>query len=193
MLFTASIFANNNKISGTINFTCNQLLIPELATWKKTAKMKGLFSGKNLRFESQRGLMADLASVLKLDPSTKLGELQPVRIELANGVISYRDMHILFGSVVDLSFDGEVGLDERIKMRVGIPILPSMLGNRPELIEYLGDQRIYLPMTGTLSDPRLDAEAVPKLLLEQISQVLKNQATRQLGKILEDLLKPPPK
>ena len=191
--FVNPLFANNNKISGTVNFTCNQLLVPELDTWKETAKMKGLFSGKDLRFESQKGLMADLAGVLKLDPSSKLGELKPVSIELANGVISYRDMHILFGSVVDLSFAGEVGLDERIRMQVGIPILPSMLGNRPELINNLGSQRIYLPMTGTLSKPRLDVGSVPELLFKQLPKVIEKEATKQIEKILEGLLRPPPK
>ncbi|MCK4849945.1 MAG: DUF748 domain-containing protein, partial [Phycisphaerae bacterium] len=188
--FINPVFANNHQISGTVNFICNRLVIDDPAKWKQTAKMKGLFSGKDLRFQSRKGIMADLASVLKLDLSSKLGELRPISIELSDGVVSYKDMHIVFGHMLDLSFSGQVGLDESIRMRVGIPILPAMLGNRPELIKYLGDQRIYLPITGTLSNPRLDVAAFPGLLLEQISRVLRNQAAREVGKILEGILKP---
>ena len=188
--FVNPVFANNNQVSGTVNFICNRLVIDDLAKWKQTTQMKGLFSGKDLLLQARKGIMADLASLLKLDLSSKFGELRPVSIELANGVVSYTDMHIIFGSLADVSFSGQVGLDESIRMQVGIPILPAMLGNRPELIEYLGDQRIYLPITGTLGNPRLDVAAFPGLLLEQISRVLQNQAFREAGKILEDILKP---
>ncbi len=188
--FINPVFADNHQVSGTVSFICNHLLIDDPAKWRQTAKMKGLFSGKDLLFQPRKGIMADLASILDLDLSSKLGELRPVSIELSDGVVSYKDMHIVFSHLLDLSFSGQVGLDESISMRVGIPILPSMLGNRPELIKFLADQRIYLPITGTLSKPRLDVAAFPGLLLEQISRVLRNQAAREVGKILEGILKP---
>ena len=187
--FINPVFADNNQVSGSISFICNNLLIDDLATWKKTAKMNGLFSGKDLLFQPRKGIMADLASVLGVELSSKLGEMRPVSIKLADGVFSYKDMHLVFSSLLDLSFSGEVGLDESINMRVGIPILPSMLTNNPELSEILVGQRIYMPIKGTLSEPRLDVGAFPGLLLEQITDILGKQIPQKIGDLLQDIFK----
>ena len=127
--------------------------------------------------------------MLGLDLTTKLGEVKPVTIELADGVVSYKDMHILFGPLVDLSFSGRVGLDGKLDMKVGLPIMPAMLGNRPELIKYLGDQRIYLPITGTVDNPKLDILNLPKILEPLISEALRRLAAEKIGQLFEDLLK----
>ena len=187
--FVNPVFADNNQVSGSISFVCNQLLIDDLKTWKKTAKMNGLFSGKELLFQPRKGIMSDLGSILGADMSSKLGEMRPVSIELADGVFSYKDMHLVFSSLMDLSFSGEVGLDESINMRVGIPILPSMLTNNPELSEILVGQRIYMPIKGTLSKPELDVGAFPGLLLEQIADVLGKQIPEKIGDLLKDIFK----
>ena len=188
--FINPIFANNHKVSGTVQLNCDSLRIEELKTWKQNSKMTAQFSGKELRLLSHKGLMKDLTDLLGIDLSAKLGEVYPVSIELADGVVSYKDMHILFGELIDLSFSGQVGLDGKLKMTVGVPLLPAMLGNNPELIKYLGDQRIYLPITGTVDNPKLDIAALPKILEPLISEALRLMAIDKIGQLFEDLLKP---
>ena len=191
--FINPIFANSHQVVGTVNLRCDQLTVDEPKTWKQNAKMKAQFSGKDLLISSRAGLMKDLIGLLGIDLNAKLGEVYPVSIELANGVVSYKDMHILFGPLMDLSFSGQVGLDGKLNMKVGIPIMPAMLSNQPELIKYLGDQRIYLPITGTVDNPRLDIAALPKILESLISEAWKRLAVDQAGQLFQDLLKPQPK
>ncbi|NIA07478.1 MAG: hypothetical protein GWP14_07580 [Actinobacteria bacterium] len=189
--FINPIFANTHQVAGTVDFRSDSIVIDELDTWKQNAKMTGQFSGKDLRIRSRAGLMQDLAGLLGLDLSAQLGQLSPVTIELADGAVSYQDMHIVFGSLVDLSFSGKVGLDGKLDMKLGLPILPAMLGNRPELIKYLGDQRIYLPITGTVNNPKLDIAALPSVLEPLISEALRLLAADKIGQLFEDLLKKP--
>ena len=191
--FINPIFANNNQMTGAVNLRCDQLIVAEPKTWKQNAKMKALFSGKDLLLSSRQGLMKDIVSLLGIDTSAKLGEVHPVSIELADGVVRYKDMHILFGPLVDLSFSGEVGLDGKLDMNVGLPLLPAMLGNHPELIKYLGDQRIYLPISGTVDKPKLDVGALPEILAPLISEALRRLALDRVGDLFEDLLNPEPK
>ena len=188
--FINPVFANNHQVDGTVKLSCDSLSIDELKTWKQNAKMTAQFSGKELRLLSHKGLMKDLTNLLGIDLSAKLGEVYPVSIELADGVVSYKDMHILFGELIDLSFSGQVGLDGKLKMTVGVPLLPAMLGNNPELIKYLGDQRIHLPITGTVDNPKLDIAALPKILEPLISEALKRLAVDKIGQLFEGLLKP---
>jgi hypothetical protein len=186
--FVNPVFADNNEVSGTINFICNRLLVDDLAKWKMTTKMSGLFSGKDLRFQPRKGLMADLGSVLGTDMSSELGEMRPVSIELAKGIISYKDMNLVFANLIDLSFSGEISLlNESLNMQVGIPILPSMLTNHPELSDMLAGKRIYVPIRGTVSKPKFDAEKFPELLLKTIADALGDELPKQIGNILEDL------
>ena len=190
--FVNPIFANNNQVSGLVNFRCDSLVIDDPKAWKQNARMSGEFSGKDLRLKSRGGLMHDLATILKLDLSAQMGQLKPVTIKLADGVVSYKDMHIVFGSLVDLSFSGKVGPGDKLDMKLGVPVLPAMLGNNRELIKYIGDQRIYLPITGTVNDPRLDVAALPKALEPLIAEALRILAIEQIGGFLEDILKPKP-
>jgi hypothetical protein len=188
--FVNPVFADNNEVSGTINFLCNRLLVDDLAKWKMTTEMSGLFSGKDLRFQLRKGLMADLGSVLGADMSSELGEMRPVSIELANGIISYKDMHLVFANLIDLSFSGEIVLtDESLNMQVGIPILPSMLTNPPELSDMLAGKRIYVPIRGTVSKPEFDAKRFPELLLKTIADAVGDELPKQIGNILEDIFK----
>ena len=162
------IFANNNQVSGVINFRCNRLIIDDRRTWKKTALMTGLFSSRDLQLQSRGGLIKTLGDILGLNLGAKLGEVKPIGIQLDKGIVSYKDMHIVFSSTLDLSFSGQVGLDETLKMRLGLPVVPAMVGNNREWLKVIGDRRIYIPITGTISRPQLDAEAIPGSVLQLV-------------------------
>ena len=196
--FINPIFANTHEVSGTASFDCQHLLINQPRNWSRNAEIRGLFSSKNLRIQSRAGLIKDLTGALGLDLGAKVGEVKPISIQLADEKVSYRDMHIVFGPLLDLSFSGQVGLDETINMRLGLPIVPAMVGNNPKWIKLLGDQRIYVPITGTINKPRLDLQAIPALVKQELTKALEKtiqdittpkEGSKQIEDLLQDLLK----
>ena len=79
---------------------------------------------------------------------------------------------------------GSVGLDETISILAEVPILDQWIEGEPALVGLRG-YNLSLPMTGTVSHPRLDRRALTRLS----GQMVRRAATGYLQQEVEDQLR----
>ncbi|MFC1766390.1 hypothetical protein ACFL6U_30470, partial [Planctomycetota bacterium] len=104
--------------------------------------------------------------------------IRPTPFTVQNGKVHYENMQVDVGDN-PINFSGTIGLDDTLDMTV---ILPYTWSGRTARVDQTSGDRIELPLTGTLSNPRLDTQRFMK-------DQLKDQLEKQILKGLEELLK----
>jgi hypothetical protein len=107
---------------------------------------------------------------------------QAIPFEAAGGRVYHRDLTVTAKDVV-IRTRGSVGLDQSLELLADVPIQDAWIKNEPLLAGFQG-QSLQVPVSGSLTSPRLDQAA-----LDRLAQQLLGNAARRL---LEDNLKPPP-
>ena len=101
-------------------------------------------------------------------------QLHSTDFTLQNGFLRYDNMQIDIGDN-PVNFRGVIGLDKSLDMGV---TLPYTIAGRTVRVGSQSSNRITLPLTGTIDDPKLDTgklieEAGKNLLLEGLGEILK--------------------
>ncbi len=156
------LFANVTGLSGIANFECQTLVIPLAAGLERKAEVTGTISADNVLVEAS-GLLDE---ILKATGQSLRGQrltIRPTNLSLQNGIVRYDNMQIDVGDN-PISFGGAIGLDQSLDMTV---TLPWTFKGRTARVDKEGQagQRIGVPLTGTISSPKLDLK---KFLQEQL-------------------------
>jgi hypothetical protein len=164
------IFANVTGISGVASFQCEKLAIPLAAGQGKKAEVVGTFSADNVLLEAS-GLLDKILSTSGKSLRGQRLTIRPTRIALENGVVQYDNMQIDVGDN-PINFGGAIGPNERLNMTV---TLPWTLRGRTARVDREGQSgpRIEVPLTGTITNPKLD-----------LSRLLESQIFRGLEELL---------
>lgn len=165
---------------GLITAKCSKLQVP----LNENAMTNGAISARvqvdDLDMEV-RGLLADILGAVGGQDIRVKGKVDPFDLTLADGRVSYNDMTVHVGKLT-LAFRGSVGIkDESVALEVGLPLTGQLLSALPGPVKtqvetLLGGERVYLPITGTLSHPRLAIEK----LLDEVQRLLGNALKRGL-------------
>lgn len=119
-----------------------------------------------------RGLLALLGrgdAALTLD--------RPILLEVAGGKVRQRGLSIPIGdSRVDV--EGSVGFDRSLALEASLPIPGRLAGSSGFLSDVVRDQRVIVPVTGTLDQPRIDGESFRRGLGELGKSVARRTAVR---------------
>lgn len=156
------LFANVTGLSGIANFECQRLVIPLAAGLERKAEVTGTISADNVLVEAS-GLLDE---ILKATGQSLRGQrltIRPTNLSLQNGIVRYDNMQIDVGDN-PISFGGAIGLDQTLDMTV---TLPWTFKGRTARVDKEGQagQRIGVPLTGTISSPKLDLK---KFLQEEL-------------------------
>lgn len=156
------LFANVTGLSGIANFECQTLVIPLAAGLERKAEVTGTISADNVLVEAS-GLLDE---ILKATGQSLRGQrltIRPTNLSLQNGIVRYDNMQIDIGDN-PISFGGAIGLDQSLDMTV---TLPWTFKGRTARVDKEGQagQRIGVPLTGTISSPKLDMK---KFLQEEL-------------------------
>ena len=156
------LFANVTGLSGIANFECQTLVIPLAAGLERKAEVTGTISADNVLVEAS-GLLDE---ILKATGQSLRGQrltIRPTNLSLQNGIVRYDNMQIDVGDN-PISFGGAIGLDQTLDMTV---TLPWTFKGRTARVDKQGQagQRIGVPLTGTISSPKLDLK---KFLQEEL-------------------------
>ena len=160
------LFADAVNVTGILNFACEKLEIPLESGYKKDIAVTGVLSIENTRL----GASSLLAQIIQL---TGVGRdpvitIMPTRFVLANEKLSYDNMEMdIEGKKIN--FRGSIWLDKRMQMDVTLPW-------------EVNNQRLTLPLKGTVNNPQIDTE---KLFESQIQQELERQIQKGLEKIFK--------
>lgn len=109
---------------------------------------------------------------------------QVVDVAIAEGRVHQSGLEIVAAEGVVLQFEGSVGLDQTLALRVGVPLSERMLGGQQMLNDVLGGTRVGVPIGGTLGQPKLDQEAFRIGLRQQGGRLIGRGAAAGAGQLL---------
>ncbi|MDW8264668.1 MAG: hypothetical protein RMJ52_04985, partial [Gemmataceae bacterium] len=133
-------------------------------------------------------LLRELGLVLRNPPDATLVRDNAVPFQLLHGRVHHRDLQIRFPDVI-VRTEGSVGLDGSLALTAEMPIPPNWLGQGP-LAAALAQKKLRLPIGGTLSQPRIDDQALRAALGQLGKGAAGEVLRRELERGLDRLLKP---
>jgi translocation and assembly module TamB len=88
---------------------------------------------------------------------------QPIEFAVSDRKVYTRGLEVpIVGEGIKLTLDGAVGFDRRVALTFSLPFSPALFPRRPALAILVGGNRIDIPITGTLAEPKLDGEGLGK-------------------------------
>jgi len=176
LMYLNPVFANAVNVSGILNFNCEKLAIPLASEQKKKIEAIGTVSIEQLRLQAS-DLLGQILSAIGADQPAQGMTIRPTKFTLQDGYLRYDDMQMDIGET-PVNFKGVIGLDKSLDMRI---LLPYTAGGRSVRTDrQTSEQRVALPLTGTLDKPEID---FGRLLEEQ----LKQQLEQKLRESLQDI------
>ena len=169
------IFANVAKVSGVASFNCERLAIPLKKENINDIEVIGTISINQLQLEGS-DLLGQMLSVAGGKTPGQQFTIKPTRFVLQKGRLQYEDMQLDIGDN-PVNFKGVIGLDKSLNMTV---ILPYTVGGRTARTGEETNERISIPLTGSIDKPELD---VGRLLEEQLKKQLEDQLKKGLDKL----------
>ncbi len=121
-------------------------------------------------------------------PTIKLDE--PVALTIADRRVYQKGLAIPLGQLTRVELDGWVDFDRNIQLTASLPLTAAMVGNAPILSALVQDQRISVPIRGTLKTPQVDRDAFNDSLRSLGQSVLGNGMTRGAIEMFKQLQKP---
>ncbi|HEV3004154.1 MAG TPA: hypothetical protein VGX78_06810, partial [Pirellulales bacterium] len=137
----------------------------ELDDWRlpldqpQTGKLAGRLSLHEVVIESG-SFVRQLAEKLRVEPMVELARESVVTFELRGGCIHHRDLEFRLPPL-RLRSSGSVGFDESLDMLVEVAVeLPEGIMAALPSARELTQKTLRIPITGTLSKPRIDTSAM---------------------------------
>ncbi|MCX5675864.1 MAG: hypothetical protein NTX87_12735, partial [Planctomycetota bacterium] len=189
--FGSAVLAGSVNPQGRLGLEIDSLDLPLAAAEKNKAVGTGRFWIDNFQTQLSGPLATFLASygTPTQSPVQKFG---PVLVRLEGGVLRISEHSLLLSQDTTLLFHGNIGLDRQLDFEVNFPLSEKMLarfGASTTAMPYLVDQKISVPLTGTLDKMHLDDRVVAKRLGEMVLEAAKRRAVQEFGNLLRDGLK----
>jgi len=177
LVYVNPIFLNAVDVTGVANFSAERLAIPLAGASKNELEIAGTIDIDKLKLKPVGLLGLIFSSTGQKDPTVNM-KIHSTRFDLQNGLLQYEDMQLDVGDN-PVNFKGAVGLDKRLNMTV---TLPYTMGGRTARVGEKAEERISLPLTGSIDKPKLD---LGKLLEDQLRKRLEEQLQKGLEKLFE--------
>ncbi len=156
------IFADAVEVSGTANFDVRQLAIPLSADARTRAEMNGTIWIDKMQLGAS-GILNQIFAIAKQSIRGQILTMHPTVLVLQKGVLRYDDMQIDIGQN-PVNFRGSIGLDGALNMTIVLPY--TLEGRLVRVGQVQAADRIAVPLTGTLSKPKLNLEKLLELQLK---------------------------
>jgi hypothetical protein len=114
-----------------------------------------------------------------------------VLFEVQNGGVVHRGFTMTVRDVA-ITTEGRVGIDDQsLNLLASVPIQESWLAKAPPYLAGLNGKTLQIPISGTISQPKLDARVLENLTKQLAGNAVKGVVDQQLQKgqtILQDEL-----
>jgi len=124
---------------------------------------RGQLAVKNLRV-SGAPLLTIVLSYLGAGTGGQLGEIEPTEFVVEKGRLTYQKMVVKLGGFT-IILSGRINFDQTMEMQISLPFPQSLREKNKEIAKYLGES-LTVPLTGTLSSPKLDTSKALQLALK---------------------------
>ncbi|GAF80323.1 unnamed protein product, partial [marine sediment metagenome] len=131
-------------------------------------------------------LIRELAVVLNRATPAKLQKESVIEFQLVDGRVYHKGLELIFPDLT-VRTHGSVGLDQTLALVAEMPIPPKWLTGHQLVNSALKDQKIQVPIRGTLSRPQIDHRKLDeynrKLIRKATQNVLEGELNRQLDRL----------
>ncbi len=121
-------------------------------------------------------------------PLLKLND--PVALVIADRRVRQRGLTVPIGNLSKVEIEGSVGFDRSLDLQASVPVLPTMLADRPILGALAADARVRVPIRGTLQNPQIDREAFQAGMKEMARTLAERGGVMGAAGLLERLIGP---
>jgi translocation and assembly module TamB len=196
LVYVAPMLAQITQAQGIISLDLQESQFPiehlEFAEGRGVLEIEQAVIGPGPLAKQVLELVAQVQALVTQQPLQSLSrdswvELpkQQVQFQIHNGRVYHDQMRIQMGKVVVLT-RGSVGQDETIDLVMSIPVQEDWIASRPELAGLRG-LTVNMPMSGTLSNPKLDTKALGELSTQLVRQAAGQLIDQQLQRGLQKL------
>ncbi|QGJ71821.1 Hypothetical protein PBC10988_35320 [Planctomycetales bacterium 10988] len=125
-----------------------------------------------MRIGSNSPMVRQIATLLNREPQTEIRRESVIDFQYIHGWTHHQNLELNFGDL-QIKTQGSVGVDSTLRMQAEIPIPEKWLG-KEMAYQLFQDQRVNLPVEGTLNEPRFNQQA----LLAESQRILRETARR---------------
>ena len=196
--FVAPVLNSATRVRGQVSAKIEDAIFPIGGRPGGGAKVNGAIVFHDVEFIP--GPMTEQLFTLFGRESTPIWRLNdPVSLTIADRRVYQHGLTIPIGKLSRVEFDGWVDFDRNINLIASVPVLPSMLADRPVLGGIAGTTKIKVPIRGTLKKPEIDREAFDLALKDMGRSLLEGAVTQGAAALFQRLtqgrdpnLPPPP-
>jgi len=189
LTFVAPVLQEATRVSGFVSMAVDRAEFPIGSNARAGAIVEGQVVFRDVEFLP--GPLADelLDLVGRTDkPRIKLD--QPVLLTIADGRVIQQGFAIPLGGVTKIEVEGAVDFDRNLDLTASLPLTSKMVGNNPLLSEIVGGTRIAVPIGGTLSQPKVDRQALGLGLKDLGKTLLERSVLQGAAALLERMARP---
>ena len=135
-------------------------------------------------------LLRQFAMLLGRSGPARLRRESVVRFHMIDGRVHHSGLELVFPDVT-IRTAGSVGVDQTLSMIAEMPIPSKWIGDNP-LGVAMRNQTIRLPITGTLSQPKIDRRQFDQIARQLLEGAARNVIQDELNRQLQHLFGPPP-
>jgi hypothetical protein len=190
--YVSPVFGWSVKQGGKASVDVASLTLPLSAEEYK--KMTGSASFTIDKFQTP--LSAALTAITQLMPGkpkeAPVQQFGPIKASVADGKVVIEPHTLDLGGGAVLEFKGKIGLDETMDVEIQFALTQTMLahfGVASQVAPYLLNQKISVPLTGTIDKPQLDDKVIAKRIGEMAVEAAKKFLDKKLLDSLPDILK----
>ncbi|AGA27593.1 hypothetical protein Sinac_3326 [Singulisphaera acidiphila DSM 18658] len=187
--YVAPVLDRATRAHGRVSVNLEEAEFPIGGPVKREAKVEGEVKFEDVEFLP--GPVADQLLILlgRTDrPTIKLDE--PVALTIADRRVYQQGLALPLGQLTRVELDGWVDFDRNLQLTASLPITAAMVGNSPVLSALVENQRISVPIRGTLKNPEIDRDAMNLSLKNLAQSVLGNGMARGALEMFKQLQKP---
>jgi translocation and assembly module TamB len=113
---------------------------------------------------------------------------QPVQLTILNGRVIQKGLEIPVRRDTKVAIEGSVGFDQTLDLRATVPVTAGMLGQVAGLDKIVSAQSVTVPIGGTVSQPRINRQALQVALKELTKGTIKGGLEKQASGLLNQLV-----
>ncbi|MGL6073732.1 MAG: hypothetical protein ACRC8S_06180 [Fimbriiglobus sp.] len=180
--------AGSTQASGLVSLDLQENRIPVSAP--TTGTLKGKITMHNYTVTPGPLVTQVLEAIGAKQTSLKNEKEQIINVKMENGRVHHDNFVLTIGKA-EIRSRGSVGLDGSLSLMFDAPIPERLLSKvkLPAVRELLSNQRVSIPVGGTLNKPALDARRIDANFDELLSNAMKNGGGKLGEKLLDGLLK----
>ena len=174
---------------GRVSARIDRAEFPLNAQAKTKAQVEGRIVFQDLEF-TPGPIAADLFALIgQRERTIRLD--QPIILSIADGRIHQTGLVLPVGRNTRIAIEGDVGFDRSLDLTATVPISLEMLPNGGGIVgDLVTGSQIRVPITGTLSRPRIDREAFRQEMARMGRSIGMKAATRGAAELLFRLTRP---